>query len=181
MLSPTEIVEGVLGRKTHLAPQPICVQSVQSGTFIDFIEVRQCFTLEERLVIAAVFHRRTVRVVEQAFNQIACRRKVFQSLLILNANRRAAKFIGDAHRSNVHFALLQGLRFGQLRLLVRPPIEGHALLDQPGQNRARLLLKASHAFRIFEQMIGKELERNLSAVASVSREINFAHSARADR
>ena len=69
-------------------------------------------------------------------------------MLILNANRRAAKFIGDAHRSNVHFALLQGLRFGQLRLLMRPPIEGHALLDQPRQNRARLFIRDAQHGRI---------------------------------
>ena len=34
-------------------------------------------------------------------------------MLILDANRRAAKFIGNAHRGDIHFALLEGLGFGQ--------------------------------------------------------------------
>jgi len=52
-----------------------------------------------------VFHRRTIAVVQDALDEIARRQEILQALLVLDADRFAAKLIGDAECGNVGFAL----------------------------------------------------------------------------
>ena len=70
---------------------------------------------------AQVLHRGPVDVVQQAFDQIARRRQILQPLLVLNADRVAAELIRDPHGGDIHLALLQRLRLGQLGLLIFAP------------------------------------------------------------
>ena len=83
--------------------------------------------------IAAVHatHRRPVDIVQHAFDQVGRRRQILQALLILDADRVAAEFVGDAQRGDVHLALLEDLGVGQLGLRIRAGVEPHALAVQP--------------------------------------------------
>ena len=76
-------------------------------------------------------YRRTIRIVQHSLGQIRRRRHVFQSLLILDADRIAAKFLCDAHRRDIHLALLCHLLERQLGCGVLAQIELHALCNQP--------------------------------------------------
>ena len=58
-------------------------------------------------------------------------------MLILNANGCAAELIRQADRRDIHFALLQGLGFGQFCLLILSPLEFHALFEKPSKDFAR--------------------------------------------
>src|ERR1043166_3897320 len=73
MLSPTQVVEGVLGRKTQFTPKPVSDQAVQAGAFIHFVEMRQGFICKEDAASLRVPDWRTIHVVQQAFRQIAGR------------------------------------------------------------------------------------------------------------
>ena len=53
--------------------------------------------------------RRAVGVVQQAFDQVRGGGHVLQALLILDADGIAAEVVRDAHRRDVHLALLENL------------------------------------------------------------------------
>jgi hypothetical protein len=94
----------------------------------------------EHAPVAARAHRRPVHVVQQAFGQVGSRRQVLQPLLILDADGVAAEIVGDAQRRDVHLALLQNLRVGQVGLGSGPVRNCTPFAIQPGAHRARFLV-----------------------------------------
>ena len=74
------------------------------------------------------------------------RRQILQALLILNADRVAAEFIRNAQRRDIHSALIENLRVGQIGFRVRPGLEDQALLRRA--RHARLALLRSDTSRI---------------------------------
>ena len=109
----------VSGSKPSLRPDAIGDQRVQPGAFVHFVEVRQRAARHKARGRRRGVHRRTVDVVQQAFHQVGCRRQVLQALLILDADRVAAEIVGDAQRGDVHLALIQDLRVGQVGFRIR--------------------------------------------------------------
>ena len=138
MLAPAQIVERVFRRKTQLAPEAIGDEAIQPGAFIHFVEMRHGLAREQNAPGSRALHRRAIDVVEQAFGEIAGGGEVFKPLLILNANGRAAEFIGQADRGDVHLALLQKLVLGQFGGFLSAQLEFHPALAQPVIDRARL-------------------------------------------
>ena len=86
-------------------------------------------------VPSALANRRAIDVVESPFDQIAGRRQVLQALLVLNADRLAAEFIGDAQGSDIHPALLKHLVFGEVVFFAVTEMKIHALGFKPIVNR----------------------------------------------
>src|SRR5262249_51546706 len=97
--------------------------------------MRDGLAREEDASSARALNRGTVDIVEQAFDQVAGRSEVLQTLLVLNADRRTTKFIREANGGDIHFALLQRLCLGQLSFLVGAPLKCHSFFEQPIENR----------------------------------------------
>src|SRR5882724_8024477 len=96
MLAPTKIVQGVLRGEAQLAPEPIRYESIQTGTFIDFVEMRKSLARKQDPGGLRSLDRRAVHVIEQALDKVAGGREVLKPLLILNANGRAAELVREA-------------------------------------------------------------------------------------
>ena len=62
--APTQIVQRVLRRKSQLAPEPVRHQAIQTGAFVDFIEMRQRFALKQHPPRPRMAHRRPIHVVQ---------------------------------------------------------------------------------------------------------------------
>ena len=77
MLSPAQIVECVLRRKSERSPKPIRDQAVQTGALIHFIEMRHRLPGKQDATGLRMFHRRTIHVVQHSFDQVAGGREVF--------------------------------------------------------------------------------------------------------
>jgi hypothetical protein len=133
MLAPAEIVQRVFGREAELAPEFVGEEAIEAGAFVDFVEVRQSFAFEKDFSGPRVFDGRAIDVVEEAFDEVAGGREVLESLLILNADCAAAKFIREAHRGDIHFALIEKLIFGEVRFRIFPGVKGHSFFTQPGE------------------------------------------------
>ena len=130
------IVQGGFGRQAQRIPHPVGDQRVKRHAFIHFVEMRQRRAVIKQFA-SAVLDRRAIDIVEQAFRQVGGGREIFQALLILDAHRVAAESIGDAQGRDIHFALLQHLRLGEVGLPVAAVFERHAFLDQPVIDGAR--------------------------------------------
>ena len=146
--APAQIVQGGFGRVAQLLPEPIRDQSIQAGTLIDFVEIGQGGPGIQRFARLFVLDGRPLDIVEQAFDQVRCRGEIFEALLILNPDGRAAELIGQAHGGDVHFALTQHLRLGQIGGFVGPKVEGLALVDQPLIGRPGVLFGDRQHLRI---------------------------------
>ncbi len=83
---------------------------------------------------------RALDVVEQSFDQVAGWREVLESLLVLDADGSAPELVGEAHSGDVHFALGEHLRLGQIVRFVRAEVEPHPALAQPVVHAARLVV-----------------------------------------
>ena len=79
-------MQGVLRGKSQLAPEIVRDQAIQSGAFVNFIEMRKGLAREEHTPRFGAFHRRAFDVIEGAFDQIAGGHQIFQALLILDAD-----------------------------------------------------------------------------------------------
>ena len=86
----------------------------------------------------AAANRRPLGVVQQPLGEVRRDAEVLQALLILDADRRAAEGVGQAHRGVVHRQAFEHLPLGELGGLVVSEPKGHAALEQPGEVRARL-------------------------------------------
>ena len=138
VLSPAQVVQSVLGRKTEAAPELVRQQTVQSGALIHFVEMGHGLSREQNSARTGACDRGAVHVVEQALGQVAGGREVLQALLVLDADGGAAEFFGQAHGSDVHAALLERLFLRQLLFIIAAPGELHPPLLKPVQDAARL-------------------------------------------
>ena len=127
-IAPAQIVQRVFRRLLERLVNALGEQAVESGALVHFVEVRERLAVEEHALAVARFHRRTIGVVQRAFHEIAGGQQVLQSLLVLNADAVAAEVIGDAHGGDVHLALPENLRVGQIGGVVRAGVELHAAL-----------------------------------------------------
>jgi hypothetical protein len=91
---------------------------------------------EDRPVRARLY-RRPVHVVQQASTRSLAGARSFSPCWYWIPMARAAELIRDPDRGDVHLALLQGLRLGQLGFLIFAPLELHSFLEQPGEHLAR--------------------------------------------
>ena len=105
--------------------------------------MRQRLAFIKHPAIAARRYWRTVHVVQQPFHQVRRRRQVLQPLLVLDPDRGAAEIVRNPQRRDVHLALLENLRIGQLGLFVRPGDELHPLRVQPRARRLRFPIRRS--------------------------------------
>ena len=124
-------MQRVFDRLAHRLVDAVGHQAVEAGAFVDFVEMDDRLAFEQHPLAVAALDRRTVGVVQHAFDQVAGRQQVLQALLILNADQVAAEIVGDAHGGDVHFALGENLLVGQIGLLVRAGDELHALVFHP--------------------------------------------------
>ena len=146
------------GRIAQRFPDAIGHQRVQAGAFVHFVEMRQRLALVEHAPVAARAHRRPVHVVQQAFGQVGCRRQILQPLLILDADGVAAEVVGDAQRGDVHLALLEDLRVGQIGLRVAAGAELHAFAVEPGAHLLRFLGAGGEHFGVERRLAEALLE-----------------------
>ena len=111
-------------------------QRVEAGAFVHFVEVRRGpGRRRDRPSVRAV-DRRAVDVVQQPLGEVGGGREVLQALLILDADRVAAEFVGDSRRGDVHLALVEDLFQSELGLRILAKVERHAFLDEPIINGA---------------------------------------------
>jgi hypothetical protein len=92
-------------------------QAVQPGALVDFVEVGNGLAPIEHALAVAAFHRRTIGVVERAFDEVARGHQILEPLLVLNADRVATEVVGDPHGRDVHLALHEDLVLGQVGLV----------------------------------------------------------------
>src|SRR5262245_8855404 len=107
MFAPAEIVESGGRIKSHRVPQAVGDKGVYRRAFIDLVEMGERLTRKEFCASFGMIYRRAFDVVEQAFDQIGRGTHILEPLLILDANRRATKVMGNAYRRDVHFALFE--------------------------------------------------------------------------
>ena len=127
-------------------PDAIGEESVDAGAFVNFVEVRQRLAGVE-LLTRGVEDRRAVDIVQQALDQVGSGGDVLEALLILDADGVAAEVIGDAQGGDVHLALLENLRIGQVGLFGGAGDEGHAALIEPGADFRRFGVGDVRAWR----------------------------------
>ncbi len=140
LATPAHIVERRFRRKSENVPDAIGDERVETSTFVHFIEMWNRLPRVQFFAGDFVTNRRALDVVEQTFDQIGRGRDVLQTLLILNADGIASKFIRDANGGDVHFALGQHLSFSQFVFFIHAEIEFHSSCKQPIVNRARVLI-----------------------------------------
>ena len=104
---------------------------IEPRALVDFVEVHERLAFVEHALAVAAADRRPIGVVERAFDQVARRQQVLEALLILNADQVAAEVVGDSHRGDVHFALLENLLVGEIGLVLRAGVELHAAVFDP--------------------------------------------------
>ena len=110
---------------------PVSHKPIQSGTFIYFIKVRQRLAAIESVFTIAAFYRWSSLVVECAFDEIAGGHQIFETLLVLNADRVASKIISDSNGSNVHFTLQANLFIGEMFCMLFSDIKLHSFIFHP--------------------------------------------------
>jgi hypothetical protein len=101
------------------------------SALIDFIEMDDRLAFEQHAFALSAVYGRPITVVEHAFEEAARGRQVFQALLVLDADEIAAEVIGDADRSDVHFALTENLFIGEIGSMPRTGVKLHTLLVKP--------------------------------------------------
>ena len=79
--SPAKVVQCVFWFPAKPLPEFICHQSVESRTFVDFIEVRQRFSLKKFLARLCVKDRRPISIVQQSLSKIGGGGEIFQQSL----------------------------------------------------------------------------------------------------
>ncbi len=126
-----------LDRLAERAVDAVGEQGVETGAFVDLVEVDDRLALADRPSVDG-FDRRAVVVVEHALGEVGGGHQVLQALLVLDADHVAAESLRDAGGGDVHAALVEDLIEGEIGLRVVAEMEGHALLDQPVVDRARL-------------------------------------------
>ena len=173
-LAIAHVVQRGFRRVSQRLPNAIGDQRVQARALVHFVEVRQRVILIEHAPVAARAHRRPVHVVQQAFGQVGSRRQVLQPLLILYADSGAAKVVGDAQRRDVHLALFQGLRVGQLGLGIAAGGEVHALAIQPGAHLARFAVAGRQHFRV-ERRLAEALLEHAGGMQQLIRDDGVVH------
>ena len=138
--APPEIVKRVLGREAELAPEPVGDESVEAGALVHFVEVGKRLAGEEFLAGHLVINGGTLDVVEESLDEIGGGGEVLEALLVLDADRGASELLGDADGGDVHLALLEDLVLGEVVLLAGAELEGHAAVEEPLVDGARLLV-----------------------------------------
>ena len=136
LLAVSYVVQRSLRIEPQLRPYPIRYQRVQTCAFVHLIKMRQR-PPRVKLPSVARENRRTANIIQQTFRQIGRRRQVLEPLLILNPDRIAPKFIGDAKRGDIHLALFQNLIVRKIRLGIRTSHKFHAAFIQPFANSSR--------------------------------------------
>ena len=124
----------------EMRPDAVGDQRIEPRALVHLVEVRQRLVLVEHAAFR-VAHRRPVHVVEQALGEVGGWRQILQPLLILNADGVAAELIGDAHRGDVHLALLQDLSVRQFGFGIEAGEKLHAARIQPCAYASRLILR----------------------------------------
>ena len=137
LLAPADVVEGGGGVEVHGGPDAIGEDEVEAAALVHFIEVRQRAAGVEFLA-RGVEGWRTVYIVEQAFDQVGRGDEVLEALLVLDADGVAAELVGDAQGGDVHLALLEDLRVGEVGLLVGAGDEGDAAAYRARRGLCRL-------------------------------------------
>ena len=136
--SPAKVVQCVFWFPAKPLPEFICHQSVESRTFVNLVEVWQRFSLEKFLARLCVKDRRPISIVQQSLSKIGGGGEIFQTLLILNADRRASKLVRNSHGGDVHLQLVNRLSLRQFGLGVLAPVEFHPSAHQPTKCRIRI-------------------------------------------
>jgi len=131
LLTPAQVVQGVLRGEAKLAPQAVGDEAVEAGAFVHLVEMRQRLALEEHAPAVGAAHGRAVRVVERALHEVAGGCEILQPLLVLDADGVAAELVGQTQGGDVHFALLQHLRLGELGCLVTAKGKAQAFFQIP--------------------------------------------------
>ena len=109
---------------------------IDADALVHFIKVRQRPAGIKLAAIAAVGGR-TLDIVEQALGEIGGGSQILKPLLVLNADGVAAELIGDAQHGDVHAALVENLRVGQVGGFIRSRVETHAARVEPFANLLR--------------------------------------------
>jgi hypothetical protein len=130
-IPPPQVVQGGFDGLTQSAVQSVGHEGIQSGAFVDFVEVGQRFAGEENASAVARFYRGPVSIVEHALDEVTGRHEILESLLVLNPDAIATEVIGDPNGGDVHPALIQDLAFGQIRRLASTGVEPHPTPDHP--------------------------------------------------
>ncbi len=169
-IAPAQIVQRVLDRLAHGLVDAIGHQPVQPRTFVDLVEMRQRLAVVQHTAAVAAADRRPVGVVQRAFDQVAGRQQILESLLVLDADRVAAEIVGDAQRGDVHLALQQDLLVGQVFPAGSGPVSKlHAALVHPVADGGRLVVGGLHGFVIQGRLAEPFLE-HAGRVQAVRRE-----------
>ncbi len=106
--------------------------------------MRQRLAGVQHPLAVATLHRRTIRIVQRPFHQVAGREEVFEALLVLDADAVAAKFVGNPQGGDVHLALQEDLLVGEVVLVPRSGLEFHSLLLHPPSDRSGLGIAGFH-------------------------------------
>src|SRR4051812_27070660 len=80
--APAQIVQGILRREAKLTPELISNQTIKSGAFINFVEMRKRFAGVEFLGCALAIHRWPQDVVQCALDQVGGWGEILQPLLV---------------------------------------------------------------------------------------------------
>ena len=135
--APPQIMQRVLRRPSEFYPEAIRGQRVQPGAFVHFVKVRHRLA-GKQLPAIRIPNRRSIDVVQHTLGEIAGRRQILETLLVLNADRGTTELIRNPHGRDVHFALQEHLRLGQVGFLVGPELKFYALFSEPGVNLSGL-------------------------------------------
>ena len=138
--APTEIVERVLRREAELTPELVGDKPVEPGALVHFVEVGKRLSREKLLAGHLVINGGTLDVVEESLDEVGGGSEVLEALLVLDADRGASELLGDTDGGDVHLALLEDLVLGEVVLLAGAELEGHAAVEEPLVNGARLLV-----------------------------------------
>ena len=139
-IAPTQIVQRVLDGLLERFVDALRHQAVETRAFVYFVEMGERFAFEQNALAIAGFHGRTIAIVQRAFGEIARGRQIFQALLVLYADGVTAEIVRNAHGGDVGLALPKHLALGEVGGFVAPEIEGHALLLEPRETFARLVI-----------------------------------------
>ena len=139
-IAPTHIVQRVFDGLLERFVDSLREQGIKAGALVRFVEMRHGFAFEQNALAIAGFHGRTIAVVQRALREIARGQQIFQALLILNADAVTAEVVGEAHGGHVGLALPEHLALGEITGFVATKIEHHALLLEPCETFARVVI-----------------------------------------
>ena len=94
-IAPANVVQRVLHGLSHRLLYAVGHQSIEAGTFVHFIEMRQRLPIVQHPASIPRAYRRPIGVVEHSLHQVGRRQQIFQPLLILNPDGVAAKVVGE--------------------------------------------------------------------------------------